>query len=261
MYVRLAFAVAAHLEPEILVVDEVLAVGDAAFQRKCLGKMDEVAHGGRTVLFVSHNMSAVVALCQSAIWLEKGQIALQGSSKSVVAAYLEKHTRPVREQNWVDVETAPGNETVRMVSAQVRSMPGHDPEYWTVETPLELVFRVFNHRADLPMFFNFHLYNKDSMLVFSGSSPMEVRSLGEIEGQCLIPANLLNDSSYTVTFSANYRGTPGVAVEDVLAFDVNATGREDAAYDWSRRGATRPNLQWRVRQLGADGRIDPGSLL
>jgi lipopolysaccharide transport system ATP-binding protein len=258
MYVRLAFAVAAHLEPEILVVDEVLAVGDAAFQKKCLGKMDEVAHGGRTVLFVSHNMSAVVALCQTALWLEKGQIALEGNSQSVVAAYLEKHTQPLREQHWGDLKTAPGNETARMVSALVRSMPGHDPEYWTVETPLELVFRIYNYRADLPMFFNFHVYNKDGILVFSSSSSMEKRLPGVVEGQCLIPANLLNDSAYTVTFSANYLRTPGVAVEDVLAFEINNTGREGAAYGWSRRGATRPQLEWRLRQLAGDGGAEPG---
>ena len=89
MYVRLAFAVAAHLEPEILVVDEVLAVGDAEFQKKCLGKMHEVSRGGRTVLFVSHNMAAVQALCSRAIWLERGEVAASGPASAVVAQYLQ----------------------------------------------------------------------------------------------------------------------------------------------------------------------------
>jgi lipopolysaccharide transport system ATP-binding protein len=89
MYVRLAFAVAAHLEPEILIIDEVLAVGDAEFQKKCLRKMDEVSHReGRTVLFVSHNMGALAALCRSAIWLDNGSVRMQGSARQVVAAYL-----------------------------------------------------------------------------------------------------------------------------------------------------------------------------
>ena len=85
MYVRLAFAVAAHLEPEILVVDEVLAVGDAEFQRKCIGKMKEVSSGGRTILFVSHNMAAVQNLCDSAMYLRHGQLVMQGDTPSVVA--------------------------------------------------------------------------------------------------------------------------------------------------------------------------------
>jgi lipopolysaccharide transport system ATP-binding protein len=89
MYVRLAFAVAAHLEPDILIVDEVLAVGDAEFQKKCLGKMQEVSRGGRTVLFVSHNMTAVQALCGTAIWLDQGRVAAQGPAQEVVARYLQ----------------------------------------------------------------------------------------------------------------------------------------------------------------------------
>ncbi len=87
MYVRLAFAVAAHLEPEILIIDEVLAVGDAVFQRKCLGKMGEVAKGGRTVLFVSHDMAAVQNLCSQAIWLDAGQLRLAGDAGDLIAAY------------------------------------------------------------------------------------------------------------------------------------------------------------------------------
>ncbi len=152
MYVRLAFAVAAHLEPEILVVDEVLAVGDTEFQKKCLGKMDEVAHGGRTVLFVSHNMSAVVGLCKTAIWLDKGRVALEGAAAQTVASYLEKHTQPRKCRRWDDMSTAPGNETVRMLAAEVRAAPGHDPNYWTVETPLELAFRIRNQRPDVPLY-------------------------------------------------------------------------------------------------------------
>src|SRR5437762_10958421 len=89
MYVRLAFAVAAHLEPEILIVDEVLAVGDAQFQKKCLGKMGEVAHGGRTVLFVSHNMNAIESLCQRIAHLQQGKaIAITNDLRSAIAAYL-----------------------------------------------------------------------------------------------------------------------------------------------------------------------------
>jgi lipopolysaccharide transport system ATP-binding protein len=249
MYVRLAFAVAAHLEPEILIVDEVLAVGDTAFQKKCLGKMDEVAHGGRTVLFVSHNMSAVVDLCKSAFWLEKGRIALADSSRSVVAAYTEKHTQPLRERRWDDPQSAPGNDTVRMVYAGVGSGPGQDPLYWTVETPLLLTFRILNRRPDVPMYFNFQIYNKEGMLVFNTASRVERHPQGLIEGQCRIPENFLNDNSYTVTFSANYAGTAGVAVEDVLAFDINDVSRDGPDYYGRQAGVTRPQLEWRIARI------------
>jgi ABC-type polysaccharide/polyol phosphate transport system ATPase subunit len=106
MYLRLAFAVAAHLEPEILIVDEVLAVGDAEFQRKCLGKMDEVAGAGRTVLFVSHNMDAVRRLCSCCILLERGSIAMQGDADAVTSHYLTRHLTGGQPGEWIDVSHA-----------------------------------------------------------------------------------------------------------------------------------------------------------
>ncbi len=114
MYVRLAFAVAAHLEPEILLVDEVLAVGDAAFQKKCLGKMGDVAKGGKTILFVSHNMIAVQSLCQRAIWLQNGALIQKGEASNVVMNYLDQGRELVHEQVWDDAMTAPGTDEVRI---------------------------------------------------------------------------------------------------------------------------------------------------
>ncbi len=103
MYVRLAFAVAAHLEPEILLVDEVLAVGDAAFQRKCLGKMDDVAREGRTILFVSHNMNAIQRLCPKSILLESGQLLMNGPTPEIVKAYLSSGAGAVQPDQWIDI--------------------------------------------------------------------------------------------------------------------------------------------------------------
>src|SRR5438445_3846127 len=110
MYVRLAFAVAAHLEPELLIVDEVLSVGDAAFQRKCLGKMSDVAREGRTVVFVSHNMIAVQQLCHRAVWLDEGRIRCDGPSTHVVAEYLQAGADHAMERTWPTIERAPGAE-------------------------------------------------------------------------------------------------------------------------------------------------------
>jgi lipopolysaccharide transport system ATP-binding protein len=123
MFMRLAFSVAAHLEPEILLVDEVLAVGDAAFQKKCLGKMGDVAHAGRTVLFVSHNMSAVQALCQKTVWLEAGRLADIGSTKQVVHKYLES-TASTEVIPLADRVDRKGDGSIRFSSVQIESADG-----------------------------------------------------------------------------------------------------------------------------------------
>src|SRR5919201_992278 len=124
MYLRLAFAVAAHLEPDILLVDEVLAVGDAAFQKKCLGKMGSVAHAGRTVLFVSHNMPAIRSLCHRAILLQAGRQVMSGPASSVVASYLASGAEAPSERVWPDVPTAPGNVKARVHAVRVRDASG-----------------------------------------------------------------------------------------------------------------------------------------
>ncbi len=103
MYVRLAFAVAAHLEPEVLVVDEVLAVGDLAFQKKCLGKMEDVTKGGRTVLFVSHNMNAVQRLCTTSIMLDQGRLVAQGPTSGVITRYLSSSAGAITPASWIDL--------------------------------------------------------------------------------------------------------------------------------------------------------------
>jgi lipopolysaccharide transport system ATP-binding protein len=125
MYVRLAFAVAAHLEPEILLVDEVLAVGDAAFQKKCLGKMGSVTKDGRTVLFVSHNMAAVSRLCERALWMDQGQVRHLSSPEKVVAEYLASTAREAPHLSFRDrKEQAPGSDTIRLLEVGVRTQDG-----------------------------------------------------------------------------------------------------------------------------------------
>jgi lipopolysaccharide transport system ATP-binding protein len=118
MYLRLAFAVAAHLEPEILLVDEVLAVGDAQFQKKCLGKMQDVAHEGRTVLFVSHNMAAISQLCQDAIWFEHGTVMTHGPSGEVVTRYLSEGSESRAERCWKYPGNAPGDDRIRLLAVR-----------------------------------------------------------------------------------------------------------------------------------------------
>jgi lipopolysaccharide transport system ATP-binding protein len=144
MYVRLAFAVAAHLEPEILIIDEVLAVGDAEFQRKCLAKMDQVSRGGRTIIFVSHNMIAVNGLCHRAIWMDAGCIRMNSDCNQVISAYLQCDGRQMRTRVWEDSSNAPGNDQVRLRSARItpsRGLP-HDPI--TINTPIRVEFEFWN---------------------------------------------------------------------------------------------------------------------
>src|SRR6476469_3358400 len=139
MYVRLAFAVAAHLEPDILIVDEVLAVGDADFQKKCMGKMQEVSHTkGRTILFVSHNMQAVTNLCTTALWLNAGRMKNMGNARDVVASYIGNSKQFRTGQTWDEPETAPGNHFIRMKSIEVKPIGNEKNEMITVETPIQL---------------------------------------------------------------------------------------------------------------------------
>src|SRR3984893_2445502 len=148
MYVRLAFAVAAHLDPEILLIDEVLAVGDAAFQKKCLGKMGEVAREGRTVLFVSHSMAAVQSLCHRAVWLESGILSNDGKPGVVVQSYISRSFTNLAEQLWDDFSTAPGSETVRLRSARVRPINGGSHDVITVNTRFLMEFEYWNLEPD-----------------------------------------------------------------------------------------------------------------
>ncbi len=159
MYLRLAFAVAAHLEPEILLVDEVLAVGDARFQKKCLDKMQEVGSQGRTVLFVSHSMPAVTRLCPRALLLSDGQIANDGPSADVVAAYLSSGLGISAAREWTDLDRAPGNDVVRLRAMRVRSKQGEITETVDIRNAVGIemdttfsspVWRCFRISASIP---------------------------------------------------------------------------------------------------------------
>jgi lipopolysaccharide transport system ATP-binding protein len=204
MYVRLAFAVAAHLEPEILVVDEVLAVGDAEFQKKCLGKMGAVAKAGRTVLFVSHNMTAISSLCEQAILLSKGRIAMQGEVQSVTSKYFQTSLASFTERMWTDANLAPGNEFVRILGITLKSVENEQINYITTETPfiLQVVYENLQENSCLNL--SIHLFNEIGIKVFN-SFP-EAGSLGyglsfpkcKLRTDCLIPGNFLNDGRYSL---------------------------------------------------------------
>jgi lipopolysaccharide transport system ATP-binding protein len=203
MYVRLAFAVAAHLEPEILVVDEVLAVGDAAFQKKCLGKMGDVAQEGRTVLFVSHNMAAVQSLCRTAFQLESGRIVQTGDSKAVVSKYLSGSGSNTAVMLWQD-ESAPGNEEIRLKSIGVYAGDRNDRGIYQSrnDSYVEIQFTVKKNHSALCVGFDLMNFQGETILrSYQTDMPPEdwpKAKQGENVWRCRIPGGLLNGGIYNL---------------------------------------------------------------
>lgn len=244
MYMRLAFAVAAHLEPEILIVDEVLAVGDAEFQKKCLGKMNSVAHEGRTVLFVSHNMTALKSLCHKAVLLENGRVVKKGDVEAVANYYLNKNTSQT-ERIWKDKDTAPGNESVRMHYAKIVA-GRHDVHELYVDTPFKLEFAFWNNLEKSRLNFSMTISNTDGVVVFNTISESETFQKGLVKGSCLIPENLLNDEKYRVMIMITKdRSTPLFFMEDVLLFEIKDVPRMEG-WQGKWQGVIRPHLQWKM---------------
>jgi lipopolysaccharide transport system ATP-binding protein len=245
MYVRLAFAVAAHLEPEILVVDEVLAVGDAQFQKKCLGKMGDVAREGRTVLFVSHNMTAIKALCQNSILLAEGQISDQGNTNEVVDNYLNLSSHQATERIWEDPQNAPGNDMIRFKSARVNyhSSTG----MIDVNTPVDLEFEIWNFLDSGKINFSLVLYTNDNICVLNTASKKISCTHGVIKGICHIPGDFLNDAVYRVRILIVKDGRGIFDEEDMVSFEVFEGERNG---DWHGKwiGVVRPKFEWDIEK-------------
>ncbi len=250
MYVRLAFAVAAHLEPEILLVDEVLAVGDAAFQKKCLGKMSDVAGEGRTVLFVSHNMTAVQSLCHRAVWLEGGGVREIGSAQKIVQGYLQTAAVSTAEQVWEDPDTAPGDDKVRLQSVRVVPQDGVAFDDINVNTPVDLQFAFHNYQADVELNFSLIIHNLEDVCIMNVVSPPQRFAKGLVNGVCHIPAGLLNDATYRVRLLVVQDTSVALLdAPDILMFEVQDVEREGNWYGkWP--GAVRPTLDWTVDYRG-----------
>ncbi|MDR2955534.1 MAG: ABC transporter ATP-binding protein [Prevotella sp.] len=195
MVVRLGFAVAAHLEPEILIVDEVLAVGDAEFQRKAIGKMQDVSsREGRTILFVSHNMTAVKNLCNTGIILSNGSLAYSGEINDIVDTYLaEETTKGIINNEWKYAD-APGLEKIKVKSAYVR----YRGDKLTTKTPFDIVTEFWCEEDGFPVNVSMHLYDENNICVFNISTPKKILEKGLYRVEFHIPANLMNDGMYYV---------------------------------------------------------------
>ncbi len=254
MYVRLAFAVAAHLETEILLVDEVLAVGDAAFQKKCLGKMGDAASQGRTVLFVSHNMLAVDSLCTRAICLHEGRVVLEGQPASVTSRYLQNWLPAFKDVVHESIETAPGNDFIRLHRARVRPLDGSPTDQITVRTPLSLEFECWKLSAQGSLYFEAEIYNEHGVMVFNtAASKGSPAAAGLLRSSFIVPADLMNNGTYRVRLTAHLNGIGANLVgdwEDLLGFEIHdaASDLRDS-YHGHWPGAVRPNLVWKTELL------------
>ena len=254
MYVRLAFAVAAHLEPEILIVDEVLAVGDAAFQRKCLGKMGDVAGEGRTVLFVSHNMAAITRLCRLGIWLDRGQLKEVGPADDVVARYFAAGVQALGELPFRDPPAeAPGSEFIRLLAVRIRSSEGHVTTSIDARSPVsvEVEYEILRPAASLRV--GFSLTAHDGTVLFSSKDADtldEGRTPGTFVSRCTIPGNFLNYGQYFLSIGSD---TPMIQthffIDRGLSFTIEQSGGIGAHISDGRQGLLRPDLPWSIRRL------------
>jgi lipopolysaccharide transport system ATP-binding protein len=256
MYMRLAFAVAAHLESDILIVDEVLAVGDASFQRRCLGKIGSAAQSGRTVLFVSHNLLSVQDLSDRVIWLDHGRTFDQGDPKAVVSAYLQTTLSSQTERVWSDPSAAPGNEDLRLLSARVRPVGGSPADVITVRTPLELQFEYRHMRPGRQLGLGFALFNEQGTLLFTSGANLgpedyeRVIPTGDYRSVCYVPADLLNDGMHRISIYMTRNEQTIVQHEDALAFDVHDAVDLRGGWHGKWVGAVRPMLEWDTEFLG-----------
>ena len=269
MYLRLAFAVAAHLEPEVLLVDEVLAVGDATFQKKCLGKMHDVMELGRTVVFVSHNMAAVQSLCQRALWLRAGEVVDDGPAARVVGRYLQAAQQSLTSQSWPDAADAPGNGSVRLhrvaVSPETDGVGDDGERTLTTRTPFRLEFEYWHLRDGATVNLSLHVYNEQGVMVFNALPVAEREWQGKpfpaglFRDVCHVPGDLLNDGTYRVELLVvNNDAEIVYRHDDVLVFEVHDSAELRGGWYGRWQGAVRPVLAW-TTELVVPGLPDDGT--
>jgi lipopolysaccharide transport system ATP-binding protein len=260
MYVRLAFAVAAHLRPEILIIDEVLAVGDASFQRKCLGKMQSVASDGRTVLFVSHNMAAITRLCQRAILLSRGMVVADGPVASVAAVYAGgANGESPTEVDFRVRGTPPGSEHVRLLGARlIGDRPGSPTIDIRRPFSLEMDFEVLTERY--PLHPNVHVYNEEGLCVFVSNDSyvrenQRPRAPGVYRSRLTIPGNFMAEGMFSIDAAISTLDPVIVHVLErgLFAFHIHDPGLGDSlrgVYAGPMPGAVRPMLPWYTERIG-----------
>ena len=259
MYMRLAFGVAAHLEPEILIVDEVLAVGDAAFQKKCIGKMNSVAKEGRTVLFVSHNMQAINGMCAKSLWLDGGQVQMMGETREVVERYLEMKITHESSVEWA-LDQAPGDAVSRILSVRVLD-PGGAPAYdHDISKPIRLQMDIAVLKPQVEINVSFHVLNQQGLVLFAVGSAYDAEmgtrlyDPGRYRCECTIPGDFLNEGVHQLNALVVQDQLNIVArADEIVAFQVHDYGARRGKFTGHWIGAVRPLLPWTVSRCGECG--------
>lgn len=261
MYVRLAFAVAAHLEPEILVVDEVLAVGDAQFQKKCMGKMGEVARGGRTVLFVSHNMGAIRSLCMRVIYIEEGKVLLDGASSQSISTYLSSRmSRSSESQGEIffsqDNSSPSGTEEIFLHGLRTTGPEGIPQSTFEADKLIKVEIYYEIKRPIRGLRFNLYVLTQEGEIAFLTTDHdfrKEIEFPGMYKNECIIPEGLLNRRGYIIAISCDI---PGVKVliprKECLNILVSGVGNQSSTFSEVWPGVVCPHLNWHI------GKIDSG---
>ena len=262
MYMRLAFSIAAHLEPEILFVDEVLAVGDASFQKKSIGKMGDVARAGRTVVIVSHNMLSIEGLCSTAIWLHSGQVMERGNPAQVISKYLHTSFSNQTRKSWESLPAAPGNDEIRLSEASVRPVDGLNTDPISVTQAFVMAFVIRNLKDNTRLNLNVQLFNEKEILVFETAPVHETRWLhrpfpaGLFRFRCTIPGNLLNSGLHRVVlFVTKNEDIILHKEEDILMFEIVDSVENRAGWYGSWEGVVRPILDWETDLLETNQEI------
>jgi lipopolysaccharide transport system ATP-binding protein len=252
MGLRLGFAVAAYLEPEILVVDEVLAVGDIRFQQKCLGKMSEVASEGRTVLFVSHNLSTIAALTQRCLLLEHGAIVREGAPTEVIANYVAASVNQKAYVSWQDEWL--GDESIRFLECKIQTDDPQPIFGLEDEIPISVSYQISKTVEELRI--GFDIISSDGALLFrtwfDDQAEVKMLQAGYYESTCVIPGSLLNAGSYSITLKASvFKTRKIVQQESTITFQISdITGREARYGSRKRPGYLNPRLKWRTQAFG-----------
>ncbi len=254
MKVRLAFSVAAHLEPELLIIDEVLAVGDADFQQKCLAKMEDVGEQGRTVLFVSHNMQAVSRLCDRAIFLDNGKVANEGSADKVVSAYLNSDLGTSSAREWPDSDLAPSGSVARLRAVRAKTEDGQILETFDIRYPIRLEMEYEVLKDGFVLLPHFSLSNDHGQFAFLSLDTDtrwrgRKRPVGRYISTAWIPGNLLSEGTmfitcHCITLNPDMRQ---FRERNAIAFQVVDSLEGDSARgDYAKEigGAVRPLLKW-----------------
>lgn len=258
MYVRLAFAVAAHLDPDILIVDEVLAVGDIAFQKKCFDKMEDAGKSGRTVLVVSHNMALITRLCTRAILLDAGALKMEGNTLDVVQDYLSLNLAYTGERQWGDNEFDSKSEVVHLRSVKACTQDGLARESFDIRYPIKIEFEYEVLKENIHLHPAFFLIDKNENIVFISGGMHDTewserpRKIGLYKSSCLIPGNFLAEGTFRIraiinTMHQDKKPDVHIDIKDAIAFQVHDTLEGDSArgkHIGAYYGIVRPILQW-----------------